>query len=101
MNVLIAAANGVTIVSSMVCMSYLYKRWWRQAGHGRLVGSVVIAGATVTITALQFVWPEVLPALRRDAAGLAAGEWWRLVTPLFVQPYGLMQCLFNGVFLVA
>lgn len=99
MNVLIAAANGVTIVSSMVCMSYLYKHWWRQAGQRRLVGSAVIAGATVIVTALQFVWPEFLPALRRDAAGLAAGEWWRLVTPLFVQTYGIMQCLFNGVFL--
>ena len=99
MNVLIAAANGVTIVSSMVCMSYLYQHEWRRAKDRRSLGSAVIAGTTILITALQFIWPEVLAALRRDATALAAGEWWRLVTPLFVQPYGLYQCLFNGVFL--
>jgi rhomboid protease GluP len=99
MKILTAVANGVTITSSMICMSYLYRFWWRRAGSKPLVASVAIGGTTLIVTALQFVWPAVLPAMRRDAAALAAGEWWRVVTPLFVQPYGVIQCLFNGLFL--
>lgn len=93
-------ANGLTIVSSMVGMSYLYKHWWRRAAPKRLVASAAIGGATLAVTVAQFIWPVVLPALRRDAAALADGEWWRLISPLFVQPYGIYQCLFNGLFLV-
>ena len=31
---------------------------------------------------------------------MRAGEWWRMVTPLFVQPSGWVQCLTNGMFAV-
>ena len=44
--------------------------------------------AAILITAIgaiaQLVDPHVLAALRRDPAALAAGEWWRLVSPLLV-----------------
>lgn len=100
MKTLIAIANGLTITSSMIGMSYLYKFWWRRARSKPLVGSMTIIGATAIVTALQFVWPAVLPAMRRDLAALNSGEWWRIFTPLFVQPYGVIQCLFNGLFLL-
>jgi membrane associated rhomboid family serine protease len=32
---------------------------------------------------------------------LEAGEWWRLITPLFVQPFGWSQFLFNLLFVAA
>lgn len=98
MKILVAIANGVTITSSMVCMSYLYKSRWRGT-PGTLLASMVIGGTTAFVTALQFAWPPLLPAMRRDATALWAGEWWRLITPLFVQPYGVVQALFNGLFL--
>jgi membrane associated rhomboid family serine protease len=100
MRILIMVANGLTIISSMVGMSFLYQQWWRRVAPRRLVASAVIGGVTLAVTVAQFIWPVVLPALRRDAAALAEGEWWRLVTPLLVQPYGIYQCLFNGLFLV-
>lgn len=50
--------------------------------------TVLIIGSTALITGLQFVFPEVLTALRRNREALLAGEWWRMVTPLFVQAYG-------------
>jgi rhomboid protease GluP len=40
---------------------------------------------TTVLTVLQFPFPEVRLALWRDRHALAAGQWWRLVTPLFVQ----------------
>lgn len=43
--------------------------------------------------------PEVLPALRRDLDGLRSGQWWRVITPLFVQPDGIGQVLSNALFL--
>ena len=99
MKVVFAIANGVTITTSMVCMSYLYQRRWRQAAPRVLVGSAIIIGLTLVITTLQYLVPAVLPLFRRDLSALVAGEWWRLVSPLFVQPLGWGQCLFNGLFL--
>jgi len=50
---------------------------------------------------LQFVYPELLAALRRDPDAIRAGELWRLVTSLFVQPNGISQCLANGFLILA
>ena len=48
----------------------------------------------------QLFFPSLLPALERDAVRLRAGEWWRLVTPLFVQDGGLQGGVFNLVSLL-
>ena len=40
---------------------------------------------TAVLTVLQYPFPQVRLALWRDPGALAAGHWWRLVTPLFVQ----------------
>ena len=45
--------------------------------------------------ALQVLDPAVLAALRRDPAGLAAGQWWRLASPVLVQADGWAQFAFN------
>ena len=52
---------------------------------------------TALITGLQFIFPEILSAFRRNLDALLAGEWWRMVTPLFVQANGWKQCCVNGV----
>jgi rhomboid protease GluP len=100
MKFLIAAANGTTIIASMVCMSYLYRNHWRGSARTRLVGTVVIIGVTLLVTTLQYFFAGVVPAFQRDLHALIAGEWWRLISPLFVQPSGWGQCLFNGIFLI-
>lgn len=96
----VAASNGITITASMVCcVAYLYKYRWRHLKARHLVATTLIVTLTVLTFLLQLAYPEVLQALRRDMAGLKSGEWWRLVTPLFVQPYGTFQFLFNMLFL--
>ena len=59
--------------------------------------AMLIIGSTALITGLQFVFPEVLTALRRNREALLAGEWWRMVTPLFVHAYGWWHACVNGV----
>lgn len=54
-----------------------------------------VTALTALVGAAQFVFPAVLEALRRDPAGLRAGEWWRIATPLLVQSEGCGQYLFN------
>lgn len=97
----VAASNGITITASMVCcVAYLYKYRWRHLNAGPLVATTLITALTILTFGLQVAYPEVLQALRRDLVGLRAGEWWRVITPLFVQPQGTLQLLFNLMFLV-
>jgi membrane associated rhomboid family serine protease len=59
------------------------------------VATAVVLALTAAATGLQLVFPPVLAALRRDPAALAAGEWWRMVTPLFVHSDGWAQIVVN------
>jgi rhomboid protease GluP len=59
-------------------------------GHGRLprrwpIATVSVLAVTVVLTVLQFPFPQVRLDLWRAPGALAAGQWWRLVTPLLVQ----------------
>jgi membrane associated rhomboid family serine protease len=44
---------------------------------------------------LQFFYPGMLVLFQRDFTRFLQGEWWRLVTPLFVQDGGLAGTSFN------
>jgi rhomboid protease GluP len=88
--------TAVAVVTTLVCMSYLYYAC-RPAARGRLpVFSILVIGATAITSGLQFVCPGLLAALQRDPEAIRSGELWRLVTALFVQPNGIAQCLVNG-----
>lgn len=50
------------------------------------IATLAVLGITAITTGLQWLYPALLPALDRNAAGLLAGQWWRLITPRFVQP---------------
>lgn len=94
-------SNAVAVVTTLVCMSYLYYAC-RPVVRGKLpLMSILVIGLTAVITGLQFVYPEVLIALQRDPDALRGGELWRLVTALFVQPNGVSQCIANGFLILA
>ena len=59
-------------------------------GRGRLprrwpIATASVLAVTVALTVLQFPFPQVRQDLWRAPGSLAAGQWWRLVTPLLVQ----------------
>lgn len=89
--------NGVVAIAALASAIYLY-RFSPQKGEGSLpIASILIIVITGLITGLQFVFPEILLEFRRNRDALLAGEWWRMVTPLFVQALGWRQCCVNGV----
>jgi membrane associated rhomboid family serine protease len=55
------------------------------------VATVSVFLITAIVTGLQFAFPGMLAALRRDGAAFAQHEWWRLITPLFVNAEGWRQ----------
>jgi rhomboid protease GluP len=61
------------------------------------IATIVVLSSTIAVTGLQIIYPEVLSALRRNPAALAAGEWWRMVTPLFVHSDGWVQIVVNAI----
>jgi rhomboid protease GluP len=56
-----------------------------RAPGGWPVATVSVLAVTVVLTVLQYPFPQVRLALWRDPDLIAAGQWWRLVTALFVQ----------------
>jgi rhomboid protease GluP len=60
--------------------------------------TLLVLGAVAVVTLLQiFAFPSLLPALARQPGEIAGGEWWRLVTALFVHDEGLPQLALNLV----
>lgn len=91
------AIGGLVATCAFGCACRLYL-WSRGAANRRFpVATLALIGITALITGLQFVFPEILDALQRNGQALRSGEWWRMVTPLFVQADGWLQCVVNGV----
>jgi rhomboid protease GluP len=59
------------------------------------LATLVLAAAIALPTTLQFVFPAILSLLQRDFTRFAHGEWWRVITPLFVQDGGVAGSIFN------
>lgn len=51
-------------------------------------------------TTLQFYFPAILQLLERNYTRILGGDWWRIITPLFVQDGGVSGSIFNIVSLV-
>jgi len=101
MNIVWIAGNALAIICTLICMATLTHLHRALAKPRWPVWSIAVIAVTATVTALQFAYPEVLTLARRNPEALLAGEYWRMVTPLFVQPHGLVQCLCNAFFMLA
>jgi membrane associated rhomboid family serine protease len=59
------------------------------------VATLLLFFAVGVPSILQFFYPALLILWQRDFARFVGGEWWRLVTPLFVQDGGVAGTSFN------
>ena len=101
MKIIYYIANGLVLPPAMFFAYNFYKFRGKEIDFRRLWISITIISLTFIVTSLQFVFPEIITALDRNKDALLSGEVWRLISPLFIQPIGISQCLFNGVFFVA
>ena len=86
------------LVTSVLAGGQLLRR---AGGHLRLpILTLAIAAVTLVVSVVGELVPDVLDALGRDRDALAAGEWWRIVTPLFVQDGGWPGLVSNLVALL-
>lgn len=73
---------------------FLY--WRNKSATSRFPRSTVLLLIIISVpSTLQFFFPRLLTTLQRDPVRFFDGEWWRLVTPLFVQDGGFPGTIFN------
>ena len=101
MSIIFYIANGMVMPPGMFFAGNFYKFKGNEIKFRRLWISIGLLSLTVVVTSLQFVFPEIITALDRNRHALLSGEVWRLITPLFIQPMGLWQCVFNGLFFIS
>lgn len=101
MSALFYLANGLVLPPAMFFAYNFYALKGNEIDFRRLWISISLLSLTAIVTGLQFVFSEMIPALDRNLDALLSGEIWRLITPLFIQPMGIWQCVFNGVFFIS
>lgn len=68
-----------------------------RAGRPAPVATISTGLAIAVPSTLQLLFPNILRVAMRDPDRFWAGEWWRLVTALFVQDGGVAGTIFNLV----
>lgn len=101
MNIIFYIANGLVIPPCMFFAGSFYRYKGKEIKFRDLWISISLLSLTTIVTSLQFLFPEIIAVLDRNRQALLSGQVWRLVTPLFIQPSGIWQCLFNGLFFVS
>ena len=59
--------------------------------------TLAVFAVTAIVTALTFPYPHLIAALERTPTMLAHREWWRFITPVFINPEGWRQIVANAV----
>ena len=101
MSIVFHLVNALVIPPAMFFAGNFYRYKGKEIEFKKLWISIILLSLTTIVTTLQFIFPEIIPALNRDRQAILSGEVWRFVTPLFIQPMGIWQCIFNGLFFVS
>ena len=101
MNSIYYISNGFVLPPAMFFAYNFYKFRGSAISYRSLWVSISLISLTFIVTSLQFVFPAIIPVLDRNKEALLSGEVWRLISPLLIQPLGVWQCLFNGLFFIA
>lgn len=98
MSPLFYIVNGLVMPPAMAFAYNYYKFHGKEIHYRRLWITIMLLAITVVVSTLQFIFPAIIPALSRDHEALRAGEYWRFITALFIQPFGIWHCALNAVF---
>lgn len=94
-----------TLLLSAVLVTAILPTWLQHRGmpHTRTFPTTtfLLAAVTFVVSAVGNLNPDVLHLFQRDRSRLLEGDWWRLITPLFVQDGGWPGTWFNLLALVA
>ena len=101
MTILFYITNALVIPPCLFFVGSFYRYKGKEIKWRELWISISLLCLTTIVTSLQFIFPEIIAALDRNRQALLSGQVWRLITPLFIQPSGMWQCLFNCLFFVA
>lgn len=104
MNLLLPSLYIVSLFSAYAGGSFFLNSGSTQASFDSKATTHTVPSVTLLLlllvsipTTLQFFFPILLLFLQRDTTRFVNGEWWRLVTPLFVQDGGVTGAIFNLV----
>jgi len=101
MSIIFHTVNALVIPPAMFFAWNFYRYKTEEIILRELWISISLLSLTAIVTSLQFIFPEIVSALNRDRQAILSGEVWRLVTSLFIQPMGICQCIFNGLFFIS
>ena len=101
MNIVFYIANAMVLPPAMHFAWNFYRYKGGEIAFRQLWITIFLLTITVIVTSLQFIFPEIIPALSRDRQAILSGEYWRFMTSLLIQPIGLWQCIFNAVFFIS
>lgn len=100
-NLFLSVLYAVGIYSAYLAGSLTLRTQSANVPKNRLPYATLWITLAVAIpTILQFYFPAILQMLERDHTQFLAGDWWRIITPLFVQDGGVSGSIFNIVSLV-
>lgn len=98
MNIVFYIVNAFVIPPCIFFAGSFYRCRGKEIKFRNVPISASLFCLTAILTSLQFFFPEVITALDRDREAVLSGQVWRLITPLFIQPAGFWQCVFNALF---
>ena len=87
----------IGLYSAYLCGSLFLRARSAQEERKTPYLTLVVVFLIAIPSTLQFFVATILPSFERDYARFLAGDWWRLVTSLFVQDGGISGTIFNLV----
>lgn len=100
MPILYHIANSLVLPPAMFFAYNFYKFRKSDIDFTKFRITICIVSLTLAVSTIQFIFPAIIPVLDRNKEALLSGQAWRLISPLFIQPGGLWQCFFNGLFFI-
>lgn len=84
---------GTSLATGLLLLHKKYHRnqeWWHKLYQPLPIVTLIVAGIHLLFILWQTTQPSLYFALQRDGGQLASGEWWRILTPIFVHDGGLL-----------